>query len=226
MDLETVMKELESLGTEQNRKVFPRHGVKGALFGVSFKDIGILSKRIKKDSALAKDLWSTKNHDARILSTMIMDPIDLERPQLIAWANELDNYVITDAFVKMVFQSEQAYPLMLEWISSDKEFISAAGWNMVALYAMEMNDEDDRFFLDFLETIEKTIHSSPNRTRYNMNNALIAIGARNEILKDAAIKVAEVVGKVEVDHGQTSCKTPDARSYIIRTFEHKKKREK
>jgi 3-methyladenine DNA glycosylase AlkD len=175
---------------------------------------------------LAKELWSTKNHDARILSTMIMNPIDLERTQLKEWVNDLDNYVITDAFVKMAFQSEQAYPLMLEWISSDKEFISAAGWNMVALYAMEMNDEDDRFFLDFLETIGKTIHSSPNRTRYNMNNALIAIGARNEILKDAAIKVAEVVGKVEVDHGQTSCKTPDARSYIVRAFEHKKKRKK
>ena len=226
MDLETVMKELESLGTEQNRKVYPRHGVKGALFGVSFKDIGILSKRIKKDSILAKELWSTKNHDARILSTMIMNPLELERTQLKEWVNDLDNYVITDAFVKMAFQSEQAYPLMLEWISSDKEFISAAGWNMVALYAMEMNDEDDRFFLDFLEKIEKTIHSSPNRTRYNMNNALIAIGARNAILYDVAIKVAEVVGKVEVDHGQTSCKTPDARSYIIRTFERKKKRKK
>ena len=47
-----------------------------------------------------------------------------------------------------------------------------------------------------------------------MNRALIAIGIRNEDLKQTAIGIAREIGKVQVDHGATSCKTPDAESYI------------
>ena len=47
-----------------------------------------------------------------------------------------------------------------------------------------------------------------------MNSALIAIGIRNEDLERKAIEIAREIGKVHVDHGATSCKTPDAESYI------------
>ena len=47
-----------------------------------------------------------------------------------------------------------------------------------------------------------------------MNSALIAIGIRNEDLERQAIEIASEIGKIEVDHGATSCKTPDAESYI------------
>lgn len=47
-----------------------------------------------------------------------------------------------------------------------------------------------------------------------MNSALIAIGIRNEDLERQTIGIAREIGKVEVDHGATSCKTPDAESYI------------
>ena len=47
-----------------------------------------------------------------------------------------------------------------------------------------------------------------------MNSALIAIGIRNEDLERQAIEITSEIGKIEVDHGATSCKTPDAESYI------------
>ena len=47
-----------------------------------------------------------------------------------------------------------------------------------------------------------------------MNSALIAIGIRNEDLERQAIEIAREIGKVQVDHGATSCKTPDAEAYI------------
>ncbi|BCC12424.1 hypothetical protein BCM0074_2807 [Bacillus cereus] len=52
-----------------------------------------------------------------------------------------------------------------------------------------------------------------------MNSALIAIGIRNEDLEQIAIEVAHKIGKVQVDHGATSCKTPDAESYIKKARE-------
>ena len=46
-----------------------------------------------------------------------------------------------------------------------------------------------------------------------MNNALIALGSIPE-LREEALEAAAAVGRVEVDHGETGCKTPDAAAYI------------
>lgn len=48
MLLEEVMQQLEEYGTEQNRKVFKNHGAKEPLFGVSFANLKLLKKRIKR----------------------------------------------------------------------------------------------------------------------------------------------------------------------------------
>lgn len=53
-----------------------------------------------------------------------------------------------------------------------------------------------------------------------MNMALIAIGVRSARLAEAATAAAGRIGKVDVDHGETNCKTPDAASYIAKTRAH------
>lgn len=78
MDVETLLRELESRGSAQTRKTYGRHGVRGPMFGVSYKDLGILTRRLKTNHSLALELWETENHDARILATMIADPATLK----------------------------------------------------------------------------------------------------------------------------------------------------
>ena len=54
-----------------------------------------------------------------------------------------------------------------------------------------------------------------------MNSALIQIGARNAALKRQAIAAATRIGTVEVDHGETGCKTPEAVGYIEKMWARK-----
>ena len=58
-----------------------------------------------------------------------------------------------------------------------------------------------------------------------MNNALIAIGCVPRFTARATA-VAKRIGAVEVDHGETGCKTPDAASYIKKVLAHQKSRRK
>ena len=74
MTVSEVMKRLEEPGTAQNRKVYARHGMHEPFFGVSFAELGKLQKAIKTDHALARELWSTGNWDARHLACMVADP--------------------------------------------------------------------------------------------------------------------------------------------------------
>jgi len=82
----------------------------------------------------------------------------------------------------------------------------------------EFSDDDGRHLL---KTIETELHNSPNRARHAMNNALIAIGTYMNNLTTDALKTAKRIGPVIVDHGDTSCKTPDASTYIARALKRK-----
>ncbi len=112
MDHATALAELERRGTEKNRKTYRRHGVLGDQFGVSYPDLKVLKKAIKTDQELAESLWATGNHDARILATMIADPIAISREVLESWSGASDNHVLIEALAGVVAASPHARPLM------------------------------------------------------------------------------------------------------------------
>ncbi|MEM7247484.1 MAG: DNA alkylation repair protein, partial [Acidobacteriota bacterium] len=95
-----------------------------------------------------------------------------------------------------------------------------AGWITLSYRAAD-DSLPDRHFEPWLAIIEATLQSSPNRTRHSMNQALISIGCRSAGLAKKAKAVAKRIGPVVVDHGQTSCKTPDAAPYIDKTRAHR-----
>jgi hypothetical protein len=95
------------------------------------------------------------------------------------------------------------------------------GWNLLVEIAQADSDLPDTFFAPYLQEIRETIHEGENRARYAMNNAVIAIGGRSPALRKRAIAAARKIGPVDVDYGETGCKTPDAVSYIERIWEDK-----
>ena len=97
------------------------------------------------------------------------------------------------------------------------------------VFAFHHNFRNIRVWSSLVQSVSKKsvfliqkVCSSPNEIRGEMNSALIAIGSRNEKLRDLALKKAKKIGKVEIDHGETSCKTPDAKSDIEKIWARKK----
>jgi 3-methyladenine DNA glycosylase AlkD len=223
MSVTELLAELESLGSEQTRKTYRRHGVTGPQFGVSYADLGRLRKRIRKDQALAEGLWASGNHDARVLATMVADPAAMDEARLEAWARGLDSYVLAGALSEVAARSPAARALVEKWRRSSVEWIEQAGWDLLGHLANDGGGEDG-YFVPFLERIEREIHGARNRVRYAMNGALIAIGSRGGELETRAMEAARRIGKVEVDHGETGCKTPDAAAYIPKAAEHKRRK--
>lgn len=217
---------LKALGTAQNRKTYKRHGILGPLYGVSYANIGKLARKIKVDQALAESLWATGNHDARILATYIADPSAMKSSQIDAWAKELDDYVLAGAFSKLVARSGFVTKKAEKWSRARSEFLGQVGWSLVAALALGDEPRPNVWFEEKLRTIESEVHARPNRTRYAMNTALIGIGVRNATLEKKAVAAAKRIGKVEVDHGETSCTTPDAVAYIKKTLAHRKRQAK
>jgi len=61
MTSKQLLKELESLGTAQNRKVYKRHGVGDNMYGLSFANLKAMAKKVKSDKNLLNEL-SAKVH--------------------------------------------------------------------------------------------------------------------------------------------------------------------
>lgn len=223
MTLAQALAALEKAGTAQNRRLAAKHGVGPQQFGVSYAELKKLAKAIGSDQALAAGLWGSGNHDARVLATMVADPDAFTARDLDAWARDLDNYLACDAFGTLAARAPQGAARAAAWRDRKGEWVATAGWNVTAFLAMG-DDADEADLAALVPVIATTIHERPNRVRHAMNMALIAIGARGGELEKAALAAAARIGKVEVDHGETSCRTPDAADYIRRTVAHRRRK--
>ena len=208
-----VLRELEAMGTAQNRKVYGRHGAHSPMFGVSYANLGKLRKEIKVDQELAEELWASGNHDARVLATMVADPEALRLSVLDRWVKEARDHIVAGAVSSIVAKHPKAVQRVDKWTTSRDEWVGAAAYHALADLAQQA-ELPDAWFERHLEEIEAKIHRAKNRTRYSMNNAVIAIGGCRAKLSKKAIAAAKRIGRVEVDHGETGCKTPDAVPYI------------
>jgi 3-methyladenine DNA glycosylase AlkD len=217
MDFKELMREMKSLGSEPARKTYKRHGVQGEVFGVSYAQLGAIKKKIKGDHALAEQLWRSGNHDARILATMIADPAK-GASLLDEWLkNGVNSYVISDAVATFACQVPLSRKKIEGWMKSKDEWIGCFGWGLFAKLSRLDAPFSEELLEDYLGVIERDIHKAKNRVRYSMNSALISIGVRSEKLRKKALAAAARIGKVDVDHGDTDCKTPDAARYIRKT---------
>jgi 3-methyladenine DNA glycosylase AlkD len=191
------------------------------MFGVSYQNLGKLAKKAGIDHELAQQLWTSGNHDACVLASKVADPGQATDDELESWLLDLDCYVLTDAFAAFVAASPLAARKRNKWRNSKQEWASAAGWLLIAIAARDASADDD--FAGLIEEIESGIHRVKNRTRYAMNSALIAIGARPAFTEEA-IAASKRIGEVDVDHGVTGCKTPDATAYIRKIIERRNTR--
>ena len=215
--------ELEELGTAQNRKVYGRHGVQEPMFGVSYANLRKLAKRLSADHQLAKELWSSGNHDARVLATMVDEPSHASAQVLRDRLADVDSYVLSDALASLVGRTSLRDELASEWtVDPRDEWAGVVGWSLVAAQALDTKTALlESHFVERLSYIERYIAEAANRIRHSMNGALIAIGCRSPEMRLAAEQAATRIGKVVVDHGKTSCKTPEAIPYLAKVWQRK-----
>lgn len=221
MTFAEAMRALEEAGSAQTRKTYARHGAAEPMFGVSFAVLKSLHKRIGVDHELAGKLWDTGNFDARNLAVKIVDPARMSSADLDRWVHETSAPRMCGGYVAMLAaEGPHAAAKVAEWLAAKDAPTRASGWVLLGQLAHRNETMPDAWFEDRLAEVERTIHTAPNSEREGMNMAVITIGCRNAALRKAATAAAKRIGKVEVDHGDTACKTPDAASYIDKAWTH------
>lgn len=220
LTFDETMSSLAAAGSAQTCKIYKRHGAVEPMFGVSFAVLKTLVKRIGVNQSLAQALWDTGNYDARMLALKVADPKSISAEEIERWAATGRIKMCANYLAQLAAESPHGRALVHVWLASKHAELRCVGRALVAALAMIDSETPDSWFAERLQVIETTIHAATSEEREAMNHAVIAIGCRSAALRIAATAAADRIGAVEVDHGETACKTPDAHTYIDKTWAH------
>jgi 3-methyladenine DNA glycosylase AlkD len=97
-------------------------------YGVSVAQIRALAKGIGRNHYMAQELWSTGNHEARILAGMVDSPLEVSERQMERWVSEFDSWDVCDLCCGNLFgKTRLAHHKAVEWSGREKEFVKRAG---------------------------------------------------------------------------------------------------
>jgi 3-methyladenine DNA glycosylase AlkD len=217
----SVMAELKAKASETIRAIYIRHGhLPQRTLGVKSADMKAIAKTIKKQQALACELYATGTLEAMYLAGMVADGAQLTKKQLQQWADGAAGMPMVYEYTVPWVALESADPraLAMEWIASRKEHVAAAGWCTYSGIVATVADEklDLKEIEALLKSIPEKVTAAPNRVRSKMNSFVIAVGTYVAPLLKQAVATAKQIGVVPVDVGDTDCEIPVASERIAK----------
>src|SRR3954471_11206772 len=193
MNLEMVMQELEALGKERMKKMYISNGAHEPLFGVATGAMKPIAKKIKKNQALAEELYATGNYDAMYFAGIIADPKAMTESDYDRWMDGAYFYMLSDYVVAVTLsESDIAQEVADKWIASGEELRMSAGYSC---YCWLLGNRKDVEFSatkisDMLDIVKSTIHDAPERTKSAMNNFVYTVGVSYLPLHEKAVETA------------------------------------
>ena len=199
MQYEEIINKLKSLANPEAVKGMARFGISANnTYGVSIPNLRKMAKEIGINHDLARRLWDSNIHEARILASLVDDPKMVTEEQMEKWAKNFDSWDVCDQCCGNLFDKTRfAYKKAVEWSSREEEFVKRAGFVLMATLAVHDKKAQDEDFLKFFPLMIKEATDSRNFVKKAVNWALRQIGKRNLHLNKKVIKAAKKIKTVE-----------------------------
>ncbi|MHB8085313.1 MAG: DNA alkylation repair protein [Dehalococcoidia bacterium] len=197
MDLNEALATLKSLANPENVKGMARYGINPHnAQGVSIPNLRKLAKQAGKDHTLARGLWDSGIHEARMLAGMVDDPGLVTSKQMNSWVEDFDSWDVCDQVCLNLFsKTSMAFDKALEWSGRREEFAKRAGFALMACLAVGDKKAPDSKFEQFLQAAERESGDDRNYVKKAVNWALRQVGKRNIHLNKLAIETTERIRK-------------------------------
>lgn len=188
-------------------------------FGIGLTQLRSLAKQVGRDHELARTLWETDLHDAKVIALLIDDPGTITRQQAEKQVEELGGGQLAHVFASCdatLAKTTFVVELADEWVRSSDRVRRVCGYGL--LYEISKftgkKSPDEDFFLKHVEHIGETIDDETPDVRLAMGGALMGIGKRSAGLNAAALEVAESVGPIEFESASGKCEPFDVAKHL------------
>ena len=199
MNYKEVIKKLKLFSRSENVKGMARFGINPKnTYGIPIPVLRKLAKEIGKNHKLAKELWESGIHEARILASIIDEPQKVTEKQMEKWVKDFDSWDVCDQVCFNLFDNtEFSYKKIFEWSRRKQEFVKRTAFALIACLAFHNKKMTDKEFEQFFSIIKKESIDDRNFVKKAVNWAIRQIGKRNMSLNKKAIKLAKEIQKID-----------------------------
>ena len=157
MNLTQILKTLKFHANPKNVAGMARFGINPKnTFGVNIPVLRKLAKKIGKNHPLARELWETKIHEARLLAGFIADYKQTTEKEMEHWVKDFDSWDICDQVCSNLFDKTPfAYQKALRWSKHSAEYVKRAGFVLMAALAVHDKKAVDKSFCRFCRLLKE-----------------------------------------------------------------------
>lgn len=196
-------------------------------FGIGLTVLRKLAKQIGRDHVLALELWKSELYDAKIIALLIDDPKQITRTQAEIQVENLDQGHLAHVFSSCdatLAKAPFVVELACDWIHSKDTIRRRCGYGLLyeVSKSKKKNAPDDAFFLERIAYISTSFSGENITVKGAMGGALVGIGKRNAILNAAALKVARVIGPIQIGSDNSNCEPFNVVKHLTSDYIKKK----
>lgn len=220
MNLDFALEELKKLSDPRAKENWIRFGIHTTdeYWGCPITKMKDLAKVLKKSHEVSLQLWDAKVHDAKLLACFIEESKKVTQLQI---DSQLKDIISPDLASRWAEHMVAPTPLALDFIEKNKKhklpYPRVVAFNVLKeLLKAKKNIPSDTLLSDCLSQISHNLQEEDNWVKEAMNYSLMYFGKASDTWRINALQVAQSIGKVEVDYGDTSCITMDASAFLQR----------
>lgn len=200
--MQTALQVVDALKPYANPKALAgmaRYGIStNNTLGINIPILRKFARDIGKNHDLAKDLWNTGIHEARILAAYIDEAGQVTESQMEHWVSDFDSWDVCDQVCSNLFdRTPYAYQKALQWSRREAEFIKRAGFVLMAALSVHDKKAPPEKFRQFFPAIFEAATDERNYVKKSVNWALRQIGKRSLELNAEAIQLAQEIKGID-----------------------------
>ncbi|WFE87894.1 DNA alkylation repair protein [Roseibium porphyridii] len=189
--VDDVLAELRSSGSDTNRAGMARFGIEiDQAFGVPMSVLRPLAKEIGRSPELARELWATGFHEARLLAILLTPAKAMTSEQALTWLEDIGSWDLCDQLTNILARRADSNALVPKLALDEREFVKRAAFALIAWRAVHAKKAPDAEFLEDLELIRKASSDGRNFVWKAVHWALRQIGKRSAQLHGPALALA------------------------------------
>ncbi|MEM6958336.1 MAG: DNA alkylation repair protein [Myxococcota bacterium] len=175
---------LRAMADEDVRQGFARFAIPTeSALGVTMPQVRALARRCGRSHALARELWSTEIHEARLLAALVDEPAAVTVRQMNAWAADFADWSLCDTACFSLFdRTPHALGRIDAWSKGTKLYVKRAAF--ATLWGLARHDKGapDDVFLQLEPVLRQGALDQRDHVQKAVDMAMRTIGCRNAAL--------------------------------------------
>jgi len=198
---EWLLGELRSRANAENVAGMARFGISSeGTLGVTMVDVRGLARDAKRALGrekvahleLARLLWASGVHEARIMAAVLTPPTLMTRELAEGWVLDIDSWDTCDQLCgNVLWATEFAWELPAAWASRPETFVKRAGFVVITQLAVKDKAAPDEAFAPMLELVVEHCTDERNDVKKGVNWALRQVGKRSPGCHRMAVECGE-----------------------------------